>query len=219
MPPLPNYDLDYRFRRALSPDGLTTVETCVTAIAEAIGDARNAGLNPEDDAGVLLLSRHLGQIARGRNPVPRLLDDAPLRERCHAKLAELLRLPTIVVLARGGVGNPERRRRFLDEARSHLSALACALAFAEADFQIVRTQDSSASLELAAPGLWVRIDGHAEAGTEVTAWTTPSGRTGHARNPVTHDIAVLLDVPRLARTLSRELRLRAPSTPAQPALV
>ena len=169
MPPLPYYDLDYRFRRALSPDGLTTVETCVAAIAEAIDDARNAGLDPEDDAGVLLLSRHLGQIARGQNPVPRRPDDAPLRERCHAKLAELLKLPAIVVLARGSLDDPECRRRFLDEARSRLSALACALALNEADFQISRTHHSRTSLEISASGLHVRVDGQAAPGAEIAA--------------------------------------------------
>ena len=58
-----NYDLDFRYRRALQPEGLSTVMTAIKAVEDAIQDARNAGLDPERDPAVTLLARHVGRIA------------------------------------------------------------------------------------------------------------------------------------------------------------
>lgn len=215
----PNYDIDFRFRRALNPEGLSTIQTCTAAIGEAVIDARNAGLNPEEDAGVLLLSRHLGRIAGGQNPDTRVPEDDGLRDRCFAHLAALLRAPTIVVLVRRGLTeDPVARTRFIAEAKSCLLALACAIGLSEAEFTVSRST-SACCIELSAADFNVRIDGLAEGGREVAAM---SGRAHHYRwsgATFNHDIGVLLDIPRFARTLRRELRLSAPTTPRQAALV
>ena len=218
MSPFPNYDLDFRFRRALAPDGLTTIETATTALSEAIADARGAGSDPEQDAGVILLGRHLGRIAGGQNPVSRYREDGPLRERCIAHLAALLHAPTIVVLARRGLTDDVARRRFAIEARSRLTALACALGAGEGEFSVARSHASAACLELRTRELEVTIDGQAEGGCEVVARRASRASGGRPTSGFEHDIAALLDVPRLARTLRRELRLPT-TTPRQPALV
>lgn len=57
------YDLDFRYRRALQPDGLSTVLTAIRAVEDAIQDARNAGFDPERDPAVTLLARHVGRVA------------------------------------------------------------------------------------------------------------------------------------------------------------
>lgn len=220
FPAAATYDVDFRFRRALNPDGLSTVETCTSAIAEAINDARNAGGDPEQDAGVLLLSRHLGLIAGGRNPEHRDPVDDALRERCYARLAALLHQPTIVVLARRGLGDdPLARRRFANEARSVLSALGCALGLTESEMTISRSPISRDGLELRSRTVGVLIDGSAPSGTEVSVTdgiaATSRGRPRH----FVHDIGVLLDVPRFARAIRRELRLRDTSQPRQSALI
>ena len=47
-----NYDLDFRYRRALQPDGLATIATATQAVVDAMQDARNAGIDPARDLGV-----------------------------------------------------------------------------------------------------------------------------------------------------------------------
>ena len=44
-----NYDLDFRYRRALQPDGLATIPTATQAVVDAMQDARNAGIDPARD--------------------------------------------------------------------------------------------------------------------------------------------------------------------------
>ena len=40
-------DIDYRYRRALQPDGLTTFENALRALNEAVDDVRLAGRQDE----------------------------------------------------------------------------------------------------------------------------------------------------------------------------
>ena len=60
-----NYYLDFRYRRALQPDGLATIATATQAVVDAMQDARNAGIDPARDPGTILLARHVGRIALG----------------------------------------------------------------------------------------------------------------------------------------------------------
>jgi hypothetical protein len=53
-----NYDLDFRYRRALQPDGLATIPTATQAVVDALQDARNAGVDPARDPATILLARH-----------------------------------------------------------------------------------------------------------------------------------------------------------------
>lgn len=56
------YDIDHRDRRALSPEGLVTYETCLMAVNDAVADARLAGPDPATDPAVQLLSRRLARF-------------------------------------------------------------------------------------------------------------------------------------------------------------
>lgn len=60
-------DIDYRYRRALQPDGLTTFENALRALNEAVDDVRLAGRQAATCPAVLLLTRHLQRIADGRS--------------------------------------------------------------------------------------------------------------------------------------------------------
>ena len=59
-----NYDLDFRYRRALQPDALATIATATQAVVDAMQDARNAGIDPARDPATILLARHVGRIER-----------------------------------------------------------------------------------------------------------------------------------------------------------
>jgi hypothetical protein len=71
-----NYDLDFRYRRALQPDGLATIATATQAVVDAMQDARNAGVDPARDPAIILLARHVGRwrsAMRPTRPSPKTL--------------------------------------------------------------------------------------------------------------------------------------------------
>jgi hypothetical protein len=106
-----NYDLAFRYARALQPDALVTIRSASDALAEAMRDAPNAGYDVERDPAVILLGRHLGRIASGLDPAATYAGDAADREKCFAKIAELRVKPALVPLARRGVSyEPEVKR-------------------------------------------------------------------------------------------------------------
>ena len=120
-----NYDLDFRYRRALQPDGLATIPTATQAVVDAMQDARNAGIDPARDPATILLARHLGRIALGHAPDETFAEDLPLRRQCMTRIAELKCKPALVALARRGIGyDPEAKRAFHREARSALRVAA-----------------------------------------------------------------------------------------------
>jgi hypothetical protein len=120
-----NYDLDFRYRRALQPDGLATIATATQAVVDAMQDARNAGIDPARDPAIILLARHVGRwrlAMRLTRPSPKTL---PLRRQCIARIDELKSKPALVALARRGIGyDPEAKRAFHREARSALRVAA-----------------------------------------------------------------------------------------------
>ena len=120
-----NYDLDFRYRRALQPDALATIATATQAVVDAMQDARNAGIDPARDPATILLARHVGRIALGHAPDETFAEDLPLRRQCLAKIDELKSKPALVALARRGIGyDPEAKRAFHREARSALRVAA-----------------------------------------------------------------------------------------------
>ena len=56
------YDLDFRYRRALAPEGLTCFATCLLALNDAVADAKRAGLDFSEDPAVRLFSRRLARM-------------------------------------------------------------------------------------------------------------------------------------------------------------
>lgn len=120
-----NYDLDFRYRRALQPDGLATISTAIQAVVDAMQDARNAGLDPACDPAIILLARHVGRLALGHAPDETFTEDAALRRLCIARIDELKSKPALVALARCGIGyDAQAKRAFHREARSALRVAA-----------------------------------------------------------------------------------------------
>ena len=117
-------DLDFHYRRALQPEGLSTVLTAVQAVEDAIKDARNAGLDPERGPAVTLLARHVGRLA-APDPTADTTADQPLRAQCLERIAELKSKPAIVALVRRGVDyDPDARKTFHREASRALRQIA-----------------------------------------------------------------------------------------------
>lgn len=120
-----NYDLDFRYRRALQPDSLCTIATATQAVVDSMLDARNAGVDPARDPATILLARHVGRIALGNPADAAYEEDLPLRRQCLTRIDELKSKPALVALARRGIGyDPEAKRAFHREARSALRIAA-----------------------------------------------------------------------------------------------
>ena len=117
-----HYDVAMRHQQALDPSALTTMAATLHAIGAAITDCRNAGKDPEIDAAVILLARHLGTVCE-RRP-----DDMALRRNCLDQIAEIRRHPVLRTLACRGVAYDEAAKRtFHSEGRIAMRRLAEAL--------------------------------------------------------------------------------------------
>ena len=117
-------DIDYRYRRALQPDGLSTYETALRAVNDAIADVKLAGRDVATCPAVLLLTRHLARIAEGVATLDPVADRA-LRDQCIARLAELKNSPAIVALVRRGVDyKTEELRHYRREGSRTLRLIA-----------------------------------------------------------------------------------------------
>ena len=204
-----SYDLDFRFRRALNPEALTTIQSALTAVEDAIRDARGAGAgagaDPERDPAVTLLARHVGRVAQGQDVSDHQAIDQSLRDACMARVVALRAKPALVVLARRGVGyDPEARQAFNREAARHLRLLADAIGERDRSRIDISRHVGGAELTLETPSLWVRI---------ATDEAVPGREVTYRRNdlrgerPRYADKAVLVDLDRFARSLARELGL------------
>ncbi|MGB3472086.1 MAG: hypothetical protein WBA51_14805 [Erythrobacter sp.] len=213
MSALTRLDLPFRFQRALEPDGLSIVQTCSAALADALAEARYAGYNPETDPAVLLLGRHLGRIAAGQSADSVRPEDAALREACKIRIAELRASPMLVPLVRKGLNqNPDRIRLYQYSARDALQSLARTLCLGQADYEIRRdrhfTSDNPA-ITLFAEDFSVTIDPcRLNPGREL-AWVRANGRAGpwagrSQRGPIDY----LSNITRFAATLRRDCNLQ-----------
>lgn len=75
-------DTLYRHQQALDPSALTIIAGAVHGVAAAVADCHAAALDPETDAAVILLARHLGRMAEAMAGS----DDA-LRRACAERIA------------------------------------------------------------------------------------------------------------------------------------
>jgi hypothetical protein len=185
------YDLDFRYRRALQPEGLSTVLTAVRAVEDAIQDARNAGLDPDTSA------------------------DQPLRAACLARIADLKSKPAIVALVRRGVDfEPETRRAFHHEASRALRQIACELAIAHDLYTIHHDSDQfgvAGDVTLASATVHLRISAtRLRPGREITYRAARSRHDEFGGPPQHADISRLADIARFARQIARDLKLTAP---------
>ena len=210
-------DIDYRYRRALQPDGLSTYETVLRAVNDAIADVKLAGRDVATCPAVLLLTRHLARIAEGVATLDPVADRA-LRDQCIARLAELKNSPAIVALVRRGVDyKTEELRHYRREGSRTLRLIAGQLGLDHSRYCLsyVTPQECLAGDHiLEGSGIYLRISPE-RYGEPGVAWRNPFWKPPGStlrKAPIT----VLRDIPALAARIARELKL---SPPAQPALI
>ena len=203
------YDIPLRHQQALDPSALTTIQTTLHAIEQAIGDCRNAGVQPDTDPAVVLLARHLAVVSTNRAP------DEVLRSACLRRIEGLRRFPTLLALAIGGVEyEPVAKARFHLDGRKAMRALADALELAQDDYVVSSREgepSSAGEVSLLTPDFAVSLTiGGVRQGREVLYQATRVGiDTGQRRFA---PIAELLAPSRFAARLRRELSLRELST-------
>lgn len=212
-----SFDIDYRYRRALQPDGLTTYENALRALNEAIDDVKLAGRDMATCPAVLLLTRHLLRIAEGR-PTCCESDDRQLRDQCIARIAELKHSPAIIALVRRGLDyRPEELRHYRREGSRTLRQIASLLGLEHSKYRMnyVTPQESLAGDHiLEASGVYIRISPE-RYGEPGVAWRNPHWKPPGAamrKAPIT----ILRDIPALAARIGRELKI---SPPKQAALI
>lgn len=212
-----SYDVPFRHRQALDPSGLDSVASCLHAIQAAAKDCRIAGKPFETDPAVLLLARHLGEVATEKMP-----DRAALRSLCADQLADLAHKPLLVTLSRRGVAYDEdAKRTFHAEARRALRRLADSLQLEPGSFEIrVCAGGPAVSGEVILHGeqLYVQVS-LSGFGPGNILFRRCRGRTDYCgeRNHWA-GIRELLDAEEFAVRLVAELRLDPPVS-AEPRLV
>ena len=211
------YDVGYRFAQAVDPSGLDTIAACLHAIQAAAKDCRNAGKPFETDPAVVLLSQHLGAVARAKMP-----DRAALRSLCGQAVAEIARAPLLTVLAARGVDHDaDAKRTFHTEARRALRRLAEALQLASGTYEIRVCAGGlavSGEVILHADELYVQVSIGGFGGGEIL-FRRCRGRSDYVgeRNHWAR-MAELVDPATLAPRITRELGLAMP-VELQPRLV
>lgn len=211
------YDVHFRYAQALDPSGLDSLAACLHAIQAAATDCRNAGMPFETDPAVVLLARHLGEVATARMP-----DRTALRTLCAEAITDLARKPVLATLALRSVGHDEAAKRlFHVEARKALRRLADALQLDPPDYDIrVCAGGPAVSGEVILHGeqlyMQVALSGY---GPGEILFRRVQGRQDYCgeRNHWA-GIRELLDAERLAARVAHELGLEMP-TVAEPRLV
>lgn len=218
-----NYDIAFRYRRALQPEGLLSIETARDALTDAMKDARNAGIDPERDPAVILLARHLGRIANGEDVTLMRALDGEMRSACLAKIDDLRRKPALVALARRGITyDAEAKTAFHREAKSSLRALARELGLGPEDYDLRSNYGGvavSGEITLHSNQAYVQISlGCMGPGREVM-YRRCSGRSDYCgeRNYYC-DIAKATRPASFAAHITRDLRLERVA-PRQPELI
>ena len=207
-----NYDLDFRYRRALQPDGLATIVTATQAVVDAMQDARNAGLDPARDPATILLARHVGRLALGNPPDATYAEDAPLRRQCLTRIDELKSKPALVALARRGVGyDPEGKRAFHREARSTLRIAARHLGLEQGQYDLrsnMAGQAISGDVILHSDEIYILVSIPCFGPGREVMFRRCKGRQDY-RGEHNHfcDIAVLADPVKFAALVAREIGL------------
>ncbi|MGE4404382.1 hypothetical protein [Pseudomonas sp.] len=212
------YDLDFRFRRALHPEGLTTFATCMAALNDAASDAQRAGHDPATDPAVQLFAKRLNRLTDGS------LDqehpgDAPLREACMSRIAELRHKPAIVALLRKGIDYlPEDLRAFKREGQRALRQIAAELGLMRGDYRldyIAPNPSIAGDYVLEGEALYLRLSVERFGSPALTYrhryWREPGHRVRHA------SAGSLADIPGLARQIASHLKIDPTGT--QPTLM
>lgn len=207
------YDVAFRHQQALDPSALTTLAAALHAIGAAVADCRNAGVDADTDPAVILLARHLSSICAT------LPDDAVLRQRSMAAIADLRRFPVLRTLAIRGVAHDEAAKRvFHAEGRRALQRLADALGLG-GDHEVRSNRGGpavSGEVTLHGAELWVQLSLGALGPENAVVFRRVAGRHDHLgdRNRWA-SVAELLAPDRFAARIRRELRLPEPARAAE----
>lgn len=127
-----SYDVAFRFQQALDPSALTTIPGALHGIGTAIDDCRRAGKAVDSDPAVLLLVRHLGNLAANVGDA-----DTALRHACMEAIGDMRRKPVLDTLSLRGVAfDADAKKLFHSEARRSLRSLADALGYEKQQFDI-----------------------------------------------------------------------------------
>ena len=206
------YDLDFRYARALHPEGLSILQTAVEAVEDAIKDARNAGFDPEQDPGVILLARHLGRLASPYHPAGVHPEDAFLRRQCLERIAQLKAKPAFIAFVRRGIDyDPEAKRAFRREASRALRQIAYELGITRDQCAVQCFPDHCGppgDVTLGSDQFHLRISTDAfRSGREIT-YRRARNRHDEFGGPIHYaDIDCLTDIPGFGRRIARDLGL------------
>lgn len=200
------FDLAFRHQQALDPSALTTIASTLHAITKAVDDCRNAGIDPEKDAAVILLARHFATVCSDRPDRPML------QTTCMHQIHELAKKPALVSLARRGVGyDAPAKDCFHAEGKKAMRQLAVALALEAGTYQIRSNKGGmavSGEIILHADQFYIQLSlGVCGRGQEVL-FRRCRGRKDYCgeRNHFA-GVGELVDPERLAARIRRELQL------------
>ena len=215
-----NYDLDYRYRRALHPDGLRTIATANQAVTDAMADCRRAGQPCETDPAVLLLARHLGRIASGCDPEFMHEADLELRSRCMNRIAELKTKPALVAIVRGrDTFNAEEKSLFHAEAKKALRSLAAAAGLTPSEYDLrsnIAGPAVSGEAVLHTDQLYIMVSKTLTTPGKEVLYRTCKGRQDYTGSSNSYaDIAVLTDPRKFLARIARETGVRFPNLEPQ----
>ena len=189
---------------------MSILATAAQAVEDAIKDARNAGLDPEHDPGIILLARHLGRLASPRDGTDVRPEDAALRGQCLERIADLQAGPAIIALVRRGVDyDPEARRAFRREASRALRQIAYEIGLSRDQYAVQCFPDHSGppgDVTLSNDQFHLRISAHAFRSGREISYRRARSRHDEFGGPVHNaDIGCFADIPGFARRIERDL--------------
>lgn len=131
-----SYDLDFRFRRALYPEGLMTFDRCLEALEDASRAARKAGHSASQDPAVQLFARQLSQLSNGQGANGETRD-ADLRRDCRNRIEQIEAESSIVDLLLKGVSHDaDDLRAYRRDGQKALRAIAHHLGYERGTYRL-----------------------------------------------------------------------------------
>ena len=209
-----SYDAAFRFQQALDPSALTTLAGGLNVLIRAIDECRRNQIDAERDPAVLLLARHLGNLAAENRP-----PQTELRLACVEAVGAAERTPILVTLARRGVDyDSAAKATFHKEGRKAMTRLAKALGLQRGQFELRSNMAGiacSGEITIHSADLYIQFDlGCMGPGHEVM-FRSCKGREDYVggRNHFA-SVAELIEPARLAERIRRDLDLPQPDAAA-----
>ena len=209
-----SYDATFRFQQALDPSALTTLASGLNALIQAIDECRRNQIGAEYDPAVLLLVRHLGDLAAENRP-----PTTELRRACVEAVGTTSRTPILVTLARRGVDyDSDAKAVFHKEGRKAMSRLAKALGLQRGQFDLRANMAGiacSGEITLHATQLYIQLSLSCMGPGHEVMFRSCEGRKDYVggRNHFA-SVAELIEPARLAERIRRELNLLQPNAAA-----